>query len=213
MIDQSLLLDVKEFRRALRIMGAHASPDETRLHLCNVCVQSDAKGVRMLATDGHRLAILYLTREAAVWRGAELLDKATCSALTNLAGGRGFPKIDIDFGARTATRNGVAVTWRKVDTSFPDYKTIMPKSATMPAPHALGPKFLRSICAAFEAMSGKASSVFARTESAAQTDVVVFSSPAAKDLVILLMPMRIDGSDGSLAEFLPDEEPAAVAAE
>lgn len=213
MFEQSLSLDVKVLRRALRVMAAHVSPDETRGHLVNVCVQSDAKGVRMLATDGHRLAILYLTREPTAWRGTELLDKRTCSALANMCMGHGnLGKIDVDFAARAARREETLL-WRHVDIAFPDYRAIMPKSATKAVPYAVAPKYLRAICAAFEAMSGASPAVVARTESGSQIDCVVFTSPTAKDLMVLLMPMRIDGDDGALAGFLPEEEPAAVAAE
>jgi DNA polymerase-3 subunit beta len=108
------------------------SPDEARYNLSGVYVESQAPGsARMVATDGHRLAMI--EREVPGFRmeGGAIIPRKGLMELRKLLeqGGDAEAKLSIDGQLAYLKRGHTEVSMRLVEGEFPDYKGVIPKQS------------------------------------------------------------------------------------
>ncbi len=107
------------------------STDETRLSLGGVFIESIEKNqVRMVATDGHRLALI--EREVAgveIRPGVILPRKGLVEAKRLLEGGEGEISFSIGGNLARIERAGVELFMRLIEGEFPDYRQVIPKES------------------------------------------------------------------------------------
>jgi DNA polymerase III subunit beta len=108
------------------------SPDEARYNLSGVFVESSAPGaVRMVATDGHRLAMI--EREVPGFRmetGA-IIPRKGLSELRKILDVSGDAEVRLSLEGQLAylKRGSTEVSMRLVEGEFPDYRGVIPKQS------------------------------------------------------------------------------------
>lgn len=107
------------------------STDETRLSLGGVFIESSEKNqVRMVATDGHRLALV--EREVGgveIRPGVILPRKGLVEARRLLEGDGGEVSFSIGGNLARIERAGVELFMRLIEGEFPDYRQVIPKES------------------------------------------------------------------------------------
>lgn len=107
------------------------STDETRLSLGGVFIESiETNQVRMVATDGHRLALI--EREVTgveIKPGVILPRKGLVEARRLLEGGDGELSFSIGGNLARVERAGVELFMRLIEGEFPDYRQVIPKES------------------------------------------------------------------------------------
>jgi DNA polymerase-3 subunit beta len=112
-----------------------ASTDETRYNLNGVYFEPQGPVLRMVATDGHRLALSEkpLAGDYALKRGV-ILPRKGLHELKKLLGEAGDagtekPETKLGFAENSAIyrRPGVVMAMRLIEGMFPDYKQVIPK--------------------------------------------------------------------------------------
>ncbi|HET9553067.1 MAG TPA: DNA polymerase III subunit beta [Anaeromyxobacteraceae bacterium] len=112
-----------------------ASTDETRYNLNGVFFEPQGPVLRMVATDGHRLALSEkpLAGDYALKRGVILPRKGLTELKKLLAEGpdAGQEKVEAKLGfaenSAVFRRPGVVLAMRLIEGLFPDYKQVIPK--------------------------------------------------------------------------------------
>lgn len=106
------------------------STDESRANLNGIYVEVAEEGrLRVVATDGHRLAVITRQVETAqLIRGVTIPRKALLELRKVLEGGGDEP-VDIAMEERVAhaTRGSVEISMRLVAGEFPDYRQVIPQ--------------------------------------------------------------------------------------
>jgi DNA polymerase-3 subunit beta len=132
----SFELDGKALKRLIEKTQFAISTEETRYYLNGVyfhVVGEGANGepsLRMVATDGHRLA----QSETALPEGAEgmagvIIPRKTVMELRKLCDDvEGAMKIELAPGKIRFSGNGLTLTSKLIDGSFPDYERVIPKN-------------------------------------------------------------------------------------
>jgi DNA polymerase III subunit beta len=104
------------------------SGDETRANLSGIHVEQTPDGrLRMVATDGHRLAMI--TRPAdrvALPKPVTLPRKAVVELRKVLESGEEVVELSVHGGAAHALRGRVQMSMRLVEGDFPDYNQVIP---------------------------------------------------------------------------------------
>jgi DNA polymerase-3 subunit beta len=112
-----------------------ASTDETRYNLNGVYfeVLDDVTKLRMVATDGHRLAISerLLGAEAAGLASGVILPRKALAELKRLVDEEDADEVELGFeGPSALVRKGeVTLVARLVEGEFPNYRQVMPKAS------------------------------------------------------------------------------------
>jgi DNA polymerase-3 subunit beta len=108
------------------------SADETRYNLGGVYVEQEGQTLRMVATDGHRLALAEKTlkggsAEAKLGRGV-IIPKKGLLELRRLVSEEGG-ECELGFTPRSVVyrREGVQMVVRLLDGVFPDYRQVIPR--------------------------------------------------------------------------------------
>jgi DNA polymerase-3 subunit beta len=124
-------IPAKDLRRLIGAVEHAISKEGTRYYLCGACFHCVEDGrLRLVATDGHRLAIdeacvAGVTTAAVpvvVPAGTVRIVKARCAA----AGGTVAVRSGAN-GVRFTFEDGTVVTSKAIDGSFPDYQRIVPR--------------------------------------------------------------------------------------
>lgn len=107
------------------------SSDETRVTLNGVLVQGAEDGhLRLVATDGHRLALINRPIEGAtVGGGAIIPRKAVVEMRKVLEAGDGDLDLIVGEGVAFVIRGPVEMWMRLIEGEFPDYKQVVPKKS------------------------------------------------------------------------------------
>jgi len=107
------------------------STDETRLSLGGVFIETIEKShVRMVATDGHRLALVEREEAGAEIRpGVILPRKGLVEARRLLEGSEGELSFSIGGNLARIERDGVELFMRLIEGEFPDYRQVIPKES------------------------------------------------------------------------------------
>lgn len=108
------------------------SPDEARYNLSGVYIEAPEKGLaRMVATDGHRLALV--GREAAgfAMEGGAIIPRKGLGELRKLLDQAGDAEIQLVLDGQLAwlKRGATEVSMRLVEGEFPDYRGVIPKDS------------------------------------------------------------------------------------
>src|SRR5882672_8123307 len=108
------------------------SPDEARYNLSGVFVESSAPGAaRMVATDGHRLAMI--EREVPGFRmeGGAIIPRKGLAELRKILDQDGDAEVRLSLEGQLAylKRGSTEVSMRLVEGEFPDYRGVIPKQS------------------------------------------------------------------------------------
>lgn len=107
------------------------SADETRANLHGVYVESTADGrLRMVATDGHRLAMITRAVERAeLATGVTIPRKAVMELRKVIEAGDDAVDLTVQGGVAHGVRGQVQMSMRLVEGEFPDYHQVIPAKA------------------------------------------------------------------------------------
>lgn len=116
------------------------SADETRVNLNGIFAECSEEGrLRMVATDGHRLAMITRDVESAEpGKGVIIPRKAVMELRKVLESGNEPLEISIDEGVAHAIRGSVQMSMRLVEGEFPDYQQVIPSKSERKAIMAAG---------------------------------------------------------------------------
>lgn len=119
-----------EFKAALSQVVLAASTDGQKLHLSAVLMTSTDKGIRLVATDGYRLAMRDVTGTAGLSTDSFLIPARALGELQRLLDAS--DEITIRFNDFDATFQSPAMTLstRLINADYPPYQTIIPKNNT-----------------------------------------------------------------------------------
>jgi len=105
-----------------------ASTDETRYNINGVFVEKDGANIRMVATDGHRLALIERSSEwPKLDKGVILPRKGILELKKFLESGEGAISLAFTVNNMIVKKDGTIVVIRLIDDEFPDYKQVIPK--------------------------------------------------------------------------------------
>ena len=194
-----------------------ASKDETRAHLNSICFEIEDGGVRALATNGHWLA---------KWEGLEHVDEhEPGSFLVPLYAAKQFlalAKDNVECAVVRVYANKIVlppmqltligggesvIAFTRVDAEFPPWRQIVPPDsayASSMAERAIGVAcdYVADVARSFKAAGAKGFVL----EFAGLIDPIRITSDAAKKLLVILMPMRVD-TNGERIEGPEDDAP------
>jgi len=104
------------------------SADETRVNLNGIHLEQTPDGrLRMVATDGHRLAMITRAVEhVALPKPVTLPRKAVVELRKVLESGEDLVELSVQGGAAHAARGRVQMSMRLVEGEFPDYNQVIP---------------------------------------------------------------------------------------
>ncbi|HUO04031.1 MAG TPA: DNA polymerase III subunit beta [Candidatus Binataceae bacterium] len=108
------------------------SPDEARYNLSGVYVESNAPGAaRMVATDGHRLAMIEREVKGFKMEGGAIIPRKGLVELRKILddGGDAEVRLSIDGQLAYLKRGATEVSMRLVEGEFPDYRGVIPKQS------------------------------------------------------------------------------------
>lgn len=108
------------------------SPDEARYNLSGVYVEAaEGLGVRMVATDGHRLALVDREVPGFAMAGGAIIPRKGLAELRKLLeqAVEGDVKLSIDGQLAWLKRGSSEVSMRLVEGEFPDYRGVIPKES------------------------------------------------------------------------------------
>jgi DNA polymerase III subunit beta len=110
------------------------STDETRYNLNGVYVEQDGGTLRMVATDGHRLALMERAFEGdfKLDRGVIVPRKGLAEMRRLLAEKPGTVSLGFSGTNAVFRTEGLVLVMRLVDGQFPDYRQVIPDSGKSP---------------------------------------------------------------------------------
>jgi DNA polymerase-3 subunit beta len=108
------------------------SPDEARYNLSGVFVESNAPGaVRMVATDGHRLAMIEREVPGFKMEAGAIIPRKGLAELRKILDVAGDAEVRLSLEGQLAylKRGQTEVSMRLVEGEFPDYRGVIPKQS------------------------------------------------------------------------------------
>jgi len=126
-------VDPKSFREMIDKTLYAVSTDETRYNLTGVyCEPTDGQGLRMVATDGHRLALVERsTEEAPTMSEGVIIPRKGLQELKKLLEDGDQPaRLGFVENSAVFEKGDVLLTMRLIDGRFPDYQQVIPSSHT-----------------------------------------------------------------------------------
>jgi len=107
------------------------SADETRINLNGIHVErSDDGRLRMVATDGHRLAMITRAVEHVTLAQAVTIPRKAVLELRKVLEHGAEPiEISVHGGVAHASRGGVRMSMRLIEGEFPDYTQVVPSKS------------------------------------------------------------------------------------
>lgn len=125
---KQLEIDAKAFGTAIATVLHAASKDETRYNLNGVCIDAGSKSaVRMVATDGHRLAVASPGSMKLPWKGEIIVPFKGAKYLTDFLKGEDTVMIAHEKGVLRVSGDSWSVSVRLIDGEFPNYNQVIPK--------------------------------------------------------------------------------------
>jgi DNA polymerase-3 subunit beta len=116
------------------------SADETRVNLNGIFAECSEKGrLRMVATDGHRLAMIARDVAGAEPRKGVIIPRKAVMELRKVLESGDEPiEIIVEEGVAHAVRGAVQMSMRLVEGEFPDYQQVIPSKSERKALMAAG---------------------------------------------------------------------------
>jgi len=108
------------------------SSDETRVSLNGILIEGTGDGeLRLVATDGHRLAMIARPVEGAQQGPGAILPRKAVVQLRKILEAEGDDiELIIGDGVAYVTRGSVEMSMRLIEGEFPDYNQVVPKKST-----------------------------------------------------------------------------------
>ncbi|MHB8381916.1 MAG: DNA polymerase III subunit beta [Candidatus Binataceae bacterium] len=113
------------------------SPDEARYNLSGVYLEAAGPGgVRMVATDGHRLSMVEREAPGFSMEGGAIIPRKGLQELRKVLDQTGDQDVKLSLDGQLAymKRGSTEVSMRLVEGEFPDYRGVIPKESK----HAIG---------------------------------------------------------------------------
>ena len=113
------------------------SPDEARYNLSGVYLEAAGPGgVRMVATDGHRLSMVEREAPGFTMEGGAIIPRKGLQELRKILDQTGDQDVKLSLDGQLAymKRGSTEVSMRLVEGEFPDYRGVIPKESK----HAIG---------------------------------------------------------------------------
>src|SRR3989304_612549 len=105
-----------------------SSTDERRYNINGVFVEKDGANVRMVATDGHRLALMERSSEWPVLdKGVILPRKGVLELKKLLDDKKETLSLSFTSNSMVVKKDGTIIIIRLIDGEFPDYRQVIPK--------------------------------------------------------------------------------------
>ncbi|UCF30922.1 MAG: DNA polymerase III subunit beta [bacterium] len=128
-----LTLDAESFGEMIRKTIYAASTDETRYNLTGILLEmEDREGtniVRMVATDGHRLAMVEREAKGSIRPGESVvIPRKSLNEVRRLLD-EGNEGVEMDFQKQHGIfrKDSIVLTTRLIDMSFPSYQQVIPE--------------------------------------------------------------------------------------
>ncbi len=108
------------------------STDETRPHLGGVLLSKSENVLRLVGTDGHRLALVEegSAQGSGETKGAILPRKGLVEVQKLIVGEEGRARLSVGSNTARVVRANVELVMRLVDGEFPNYEQVIPKAAS-----------------------------------------------------------------------------------
>ena len=120
-------LPQKGFKRLLSLVQYAMAQQDIRYYLNGLLFVVDAGQLRLVATDGHRLAYAAMPLDAAVQRQEVIVPRKTVLELTKLLGdGDEEARIELSASQAAFSFGSVELVSKLVDGKFPDYTRVIP---------------------------------------------------------------------------------------
>lgn len=131
--NRGIVFDRRQFRDMIRRTLFAVSSDQTRYTLNGILFRTTPKDVRMVATDGHRLALTTLETDVAKDRGpidAIIPRKAAAEMLKLLREEPGEIDVEVAENHLLLSTDQTLIDARLIEGQFPNYEQVVPTAAT-----------------------------------------------------------------------------------
>jgi DNA polymerase III subunit beta len=127
-------VDPKVFKEMIDKTLYAVSTDETRYNLTGVYCEpvTGSPGLRMVATDGHRLSVIERpTSQAPAMKDGVIIPRKGLVELRKLLeDGEGDARLGFVENSAVFEKGGLTLTMRLVDGKFPDYQQVIPTASS-----------------------------------------------------------------------------------
>jgi DNA polymerase-3 subunit beta len=107
-----------------------ASKDETRYNLNGIYIDADSKPtVRVIATDGHRLAVADAGPMLLPWEGGVIVPAKAAKLLVGFLKGEGSVAVAADAQSIRVSGDSWAVSIRLIEGEYPNYEQVIPETS------------------------------------------------------------------------------------
>ncbi|MEO0318933.1 MAG: hypothetical protein RL404_2610 [Pseudomonadota bacterium] len=128
---QALVVPQSELKRLIEKTHFSMAQQDVRYYLNGTLLEADAKNLRAVATDGHRLAIAETTLTAAAKVAQQVIvPRKGILELQRLLGSEGEVQLAIGTNHVRATIGDVRFTSKLIDGKFPEYNRVIPANPT-----------------------------------------------------------------------------------
>jgi len=133
-------LDAGNFREMIKKTIYASSTDETRYNLTGILFEMEKKNgsglLRLVATDGHRLALVEKEAEGDSKAGESVvIPRKSLNEVKRLLEEGENEDIEVDFQKQHGVfrKDSIVLTTRLIDMSFPNYNQVIPENRTVTA--------------------------------------------------------------------------------
>ncbi|HVP09191.1 MAG TPA: DNA polymerase III subunit beta [Burkholderiales bacterium] len=120
-------LPQKALRRVLGLVQYAMAQQDIRYYLNGLLMVVEDKSLKLVATDGHRLAYASMALEAKLPRQEVIVPRKTVLELAKLlSDGEGEVRVEISSAQAAFSFGGVELVSKLVDGKFPDYTRVIP---------------------------------------------------------------------------------------
>ncbi|HUK03551.1 MAG TPA: DNA polymerase III subunit beta [Burkholderiales bacterium] len=120
-------LPQKALRRVLGLVQYAMAQQDIRYYLNGLLMLVEDKGLKLVATDGHRLAFAAMPLEAKLPRQEVIVPRKTVLELAKLlSDGEGEVRVELSATQAAFAFGGVELVSKLVDGKFPDYTRVIP---------------------------------------------------------------------------------------
>jgi len=201
-------------RNKLRAALIFAADKDIRFYLNSVCLHVDeCGGARLVATDGHRLAIITLGDYPAAAPGEYLIPRDAIKAIKK-ASGRSFNGVNVEIDADRFTLSAydeIIGGGKLIDGKFPDFQRVTPANVDDWSGQAatFNADYLHDIKRALIELGDK-NGFFTMAQNGPNNAGVAVR--ADKGFLCVVMAMRGDDmpSAGEISGFMPRRMPRAI---
>ncbi len=201
---ESIKFTVTIKRAQLRAALIFAADKDIRYYLNGIMLEIDeVKSARLVATDGHRLAVVALQDQPGARAGEYLIPRELIKSVKRATRNTSeFIELHID-GERVTIAEGEAIIagGKLLDGKFPDWRRVMPDPKTMSgAPGVFKASYLGDIGAAAIELGDKFGACPLIQNEPNNSGLAVFESIG---LAVVVMPVRWDIGTPDMTQFYP----------